>query len=138
MLVGGWERVAAAGWATILMSAIGYAQVCGLTCSLGSCVELAKHDESGECSGHKEPTPESPAPSDSDCIQHGHPNSFVRPASQSLSAVDLFGIAFISLPVSMAKEMSAVPVRWLVDRDHSPPIASVHDPLYITLASLRI
>ncbi len=138
MMLSGWQRVGVAGGAAILTVAVGYSQVCSLACTLASCIELAKHDESGEHSEHTKSPPESPAPSDSDCIRHGHPDSFVQPASQSFPTANFFGPDFISLPVSIVKERSAAPVTVLLDHNHSAPTYLVHDPLYLSLSCLRI
>lgn len=133
-----WLRLVVAAGATFLVLAVGYGQVCGLDCLLGSCLELSRHDESGEHSGHTNPSPQSPNPSDSDCAGHGHTDNFIQTASQSSLAVNLSGIVFFSLPLAIVEERTIVPVRWSIDRNHSPPNLGVHYPLYLSLLSLRI
>ena len=134
----GWQKAAVAGWATILTLVVGYAQVCGVACWLGSCVELTRHDESREHSEHPKSHHETPAPSDSDCIAHGHPDSFVQSASLSFPAIDVLGKAPTSAPLPVAEAWSAAAVKWMPIRSHGPPILSVDKPLYLSLSCLRI
>ena len=138
MLKTRWSGLIVVAGAAFLVLAVGYGQVCGLDCVLGSCLELSRHDHSGEHSEHSNPSRQSPNPSNSNCAGHGHTSNFIQTANQSSLAVKLSGTVFFSLPQTIVVERAVVLGRWFLYVSHSPPNLGVHHPLYLSLLSLRI
>lgn len=138
MLKTRWSGLLVVAGAAFLVLAVGYGQVCGLDCALGSYLELSRHGHSEEHSEHSNPSRQSPNPSDYDCATHGHTSGFFRTASQSSLAVKLSGIIFFARPLALVEEKRVVLGGWFLAIIRSAPSLGIHPPLYLSLLSLRI
>lgn len=134
MAVGGLQRVAVPCWVTILTLVTSYAQVCGITCRVVRCADPATQEKPAECPAHAGSQPSAPADSDSDCVRHGHRNSFLQAANPSLDAGGVIAEIPAAHPSVLAEKLAAT-ARWMQIQSHSPPNQL---PLYLSIASLRI
>ena len=134
MVSGCGRRVVVIGCAAVLAVALGYAHICGIACVLDSLPSTNQRAPSG-CHQHSGPL-KTPEPSDSDCILHGHPTSFLLSASPSSFAVPLHGDALF--PVVITGREYAPAGLSVPAGEHSPPFLLTSEPLYLRLPCLRI
>lgn len=126
-------------FAVVFAFAITYASLCTLTCAVGSCIRPSEQAE--DAHHHHHSAEGSGAPSDhhskdTDCNEHGHPDSFVKAPTapqidSGMVAWNGFSETQAFLPAAALREDLSF------GRAHAPPYGS-KEPLHLQISLLRI